>query len=181
MEFVILGLLLLRDLTQYEIKSILERKVSPFYSASLGSIQAALKKLESGGHADRQEVVQGGRRKLVYAISDEGKRHFLDWMKADVPLKQLDKEVTTRLFFLGLLAAEDRVRVVEAVIGTLEAGLRDFEAAGIAAGSFPVPDALTAIAKYQFRTLELGLHFHRSMLSWFQSLLREMKEEEGLA
>ncbi|MDG0791143.1 hypothetical protein OMP38_09860 [Cohnella ginsengisoli] len=67
------------------------------------------------------------------------------------------------------------------MIGTLEAGLRDFEAAGIAAGSFPVPDALTAIAKYQFRTLELGLHFHRSMLSWFQSLLREMKEEEGLA
>lgn len=181
MEFVILGLLLLRDLTQYEIKSILERKVSPFFSASLGSIQAAFKKLERDGHVERRDVMEGGRRKKVYSIADAGKPYFFGWMLTAVDANRLDKDVTTRLFFLGLLSPEDRVTVVAAVVSKLEEAVRAFEAASVEAGGRDAPAPWAEIAKYQLKTLELGLYNHRSMLAWFRSLLKEIEGEANRA
>ncbi|WP_025025397.1 PadR family transcriptional regulator [Caldalkalibacillus mannanilyticus] len=62
MEFVILGLLMIRQMSQYDIKKILQQKISPFFSPSLGSIQSALKKLMDNGHIELDEVVEGGRQ-----------------------------------------------------------------------------------------------------------------------
>ncbi|WP_271753172.1 PadR family transcriptional regulator [Cohnella sp. JJ-181] len=177
MEFVILGLLLLRDLTQYEVKTILERRVSPFFSASLGSIQAAFKKLEREGHVDRREVADGGRIKKVYSITAAGRPYFFEWMLAAADSNRLDKEVTTKLFFLGLLTLAERQAVVAALVGKLEETVRQFEAASAEAGRQPAPDPYAEIAKYQLKTLELGLYHHRSMLSWFRSLLEEIEGE----
>src|SRR4030095_4213922 len=98
LEFVILGLLMIRHLTQYDIKNALQQKVSPFFSASLGSIQAALKKLESNGHIEFHEAVENGRRKKIYTLNAKGKQHFLDWMLSSIAPSRLDSDVTTKLF-----------------------------------------------------------------------------------
>ncbi len=46
MEYVILGFLMIRALSQYDLMKVLKEEVSPFYKPSLGSLQNALKKLE---------------------------------------------------------------------------------------------------------------------------------------
>ena len=46
MEYVILGLLMLQPNSVYGIRKAFEQGISMFYSASLGSIQTAVKRLE---------------------------------------------------------------------------------------------------------------------------------------
>ncbi|MBD0381310.1 PadR family transcriptional regulator [Paenibacillus sedimenti] len=175
MEFVILGLLLIRNLTQYDIKNVLQQKVSPFFSASLGSIQAALKKLESNGHVELTEVVESGRRKKIYAINNLGRQYFMDWMLSSIAPNRLEQDVTTRLFFLGFMPQPKRVELVKAVVTHLESTVHEFEASFTEATQKEVPEHLKQVVKYQLKTLDLGLFYHRSMLEWFNELLTELE------
>ncbi|MCL6604423.1 MAG: PadR family transcriptional regulator [Paenibacillus sp.] len=177
MEFVILGFLMIRQLTQYEIRNALQQKVSPFFSASLGSIQAALKKLESNEHVELTEVVENGRRKKIYSLNSSGKKYYLDWMLTSIAPHRLDQEVSTKLFFLGHMSPTERITIVKAIITQLEVIVHEYESSAKEAHEKTVPEHLQQIAKYQLKTLDLGLFYYQSMLSWFISLITEMEAE----
>jgi DNA-binding PadR family transcriptional regulator len=177
MEYVILGLLLIRSLTQYDMKNALEKKVSPFFSASLGSIQAALKKLESNGHVEFTEIVERGRRKKIYLITELGRQYFMDWMLSAITPTRLEQDVTTRLFFLGFMSPADRRSIILAVVSQLEANVLDYQASSNQANPQVVPKHLEDIVKYQLKTLDLGLFYHQSMLAWFKQFLTELEED----
>ncbi len=177
MEFVILGLLLIRNLSQYDMKNALQQKISPFFSPSLGSIQAALKKLERNGQVSFNEVVESGRRKKIYTINEVGKKYFMDWMLSPVAPGRLEQEVTTRLFFLGLMQPIERLAMVEAVIAQLESTVREFEDTSIEANQKEVPENLKNVVTFQMKTLELGLFYHKNMLEWFKKLSAELEEK----
>lgn len=179
MEFVILGLLLLRNMSQYDIRNVLQQKVSPFYSASLGSIQAALKKLERNGHIACHDVVENGRRKKLYAVNSLGKQHFMGWMLSPIIPSRLEQDAPTRLFFLGFMTQAERLSIMNEVIALLEATIQQYEAAFIEAKQKAVPEHLNGIAVYQFKTLELGLFYHQSMLEWFGRLAKELEAEQN--
>ncbi|MNS06735.1 Transcriptional regulator PadR-like family protein [compost metagenome] len=177
MVYVILGLLMIRRLSQYDIRSVLRQKVSPFFSASLGSIQAALKKLESQGHIECHEVTENGRKKKIYSINQSGTQYFMDWMLSQIAPSRLEQDVTTRLFFLGLMTKAERLTILNIVILQLEASVHEFEAAFLEANQKEIPDHLNDIAAYQLKTLELGLYYHQSMLEWFTKLSKELEEQ----
>ncbi len=174
MEFVILGLLMIRNLTQYDIKNVLHQKVSPFFSASLGSIQSALKKLEGNAHVELDDVVENGRRKKIYSINNRGRQYFMDWMLSSITPNRLEQDVTTRLFFLGFMTPSERITIVKAVITHLKSTVHEFEAASIEASQKAVPDHLRQVVQYQLKTLDLGLNYHRSTLEWFENFLTEL-------
>ncbi|WP_433943769.1 PadR family transcriptional regulator [Paenibacillus sp. SN-8-1] len=177
MVYVILGLLMIRKLSQYDIRGVLRRKVSPFFSASLGSIQAALKKLESQGYIECHEVSENGRRKKIYSINPSGTQHFMEWMLSPVVPGRMEQDVTTRLFFLGLMTKTERLTILKQVIDQLEVSVREFETAFQEANQKEIPSHLTDIAAYQFKTLKLGLYHHQSMLEWFTKLTKELEAE----
>ncbi|OBZ13183.1 PadR family transcriptional regulator [Bacillus sp. FJAT-26390] len=178
MEFVILGLLMIRHLTQYDIKNALQRKVSPFFSASLGSIQAALKKLESNGHVDLEEVTENGRRKKIYSLNPLGRQYFMDWMLSAIAPGRLEQDVTTRLFFLGLMPPQDRQSIIKAVIAHLEVSVHTFETGYEEVSPKEIPAHLKEVVKFQLKTLELGLFYHQSMFAWFKGLLAELEADD---
>lgn len=167
---------MIRNLTQYDIRNALQQKVSPFFSASLGSIQAALKKLEGNSHVELNEVVENGRRKKIYTINKLGKQYFLDWMLSSIAPNRLEQDATTRLFFLGHMTIADRHAIVEEIITGLETTVLEFQSASLDANLKEVPEHLKHVVKYQIKTLELGLFYHQSMLGWFQNLLLELEE-----
>jgi DNA-binding PadR family transcriptional regulator len=178
LEFVILGLLMIRQLTQYDIKNALQQKISPFFSASLGSIQAALKKLESNGHVDLEEVTENGRRKKIYSLNPLGRQYFMDWMRSAIAPNRLEQDVTTRLFFLGHMLPQDRQAIIEAVVAHLEVSVHSFEAAQEEVSPKEIPEHLEEVVKFQLKTLDLGLFYHRSMLAWFKELLAELEADD---
>jgi hypothetical protein len=89
MEFVILGLLALRAMTVYEINKALERGVSLFYSASFGSINAAIGRLLEKGWISGQEKVENGRNKKIFQLTPrwDGKPSTIGSIRTSKPKK----------------------------------------------------------------------------------------------
>ena len=68
MDKIILGILMLNRMTAYEIKNVIKLSYKSICSDSLGSIQAALKKLFDLDMVTFEEVVENGVNKKRYAI-----------------------------------------------------------------------------------------------------------------
>jgi|GEM_PF-264734 len=179
MDFVLLGFLMIRDLSAYEMRKILQRKVSPFYSASLGSIQTTLKKLEDNGLIRTLETNAKGRRKKLYRIAESGRRGFAERMFSEIATGKLEQDIATRLFFLGLLDAPERLKITRSIVAALEDTLEEYDAAAEEAARAEVPESLRQVAVYQIKTLELAIALYRSMLEWFRRFQEQLEGEEN--
>ena len=177
MEYVILGFLLMRNVTQYDIKRALEQKVSPFFSASLGSIQAALKKLESKGLVRVFETVENGRQKKIYSITDEGRAYFSQWMLTPIAASRMESQAMTKMFFLGLVPPSDRLVICRQIISELEDTVREYKTVQTESGKIVYPEKTRDIAKFQLRTLDLGILQHEQTLAWFRQMESDIESE----
>jgi DNA-binding PadR family transcriptional regulator len=179
MAYVLLGFLCLRALTQYDILKALKMRVSPFYQPSLGSIQTSLKKLLSEGWVT-VEITRDGRKKNIYRITDAGKKTFEDWMLADSyseNVSKLDTELSTRLFFLGLLKPDERLVIMESAVNYIEKLLVEYRNADKIYSETIFLPSLEDVAKFQLKTLSMGIHQLASMLDWLRVLFRELEKE----
>ena len=80
MENIILGLLLLKNRTIYELRKRINDGLNLMYSCSTGSIQAAIKKLLQNGHVAVRETTENGKLKKIYSITEKGKTAFNGWV-----------------------------------------------------------------------------------------------------
>ncbi|MFS0723051.1 helix-turn-helix transcriptional regulator [Paenibacillus sp. 1P07SE] len=177
MVYVILGFLMIRALTQYDLKQALSREVSPFYSPSLGSIQAALKKLEAAGYVVPETQADGRRKKKLYTITASGREALRAWMLASIAQDRLETDVGTKLFFLGLMAPAERLAIIRDIVQQLELVAALYEQTELAESARSVDTPYRDIARYQLKTLSLGLLQHRSMLEGLRQVLTELEEE----
>lgn len=88
LEYIVLGMVLDKALTGYDIKKYIENGIGVFYKASFGSLYPALKKLTQKGYLTMYEQPQGNRQKKFYQITEEGKKVFFEWLTE--PLNLLD-------------------------------------------------------------------------------------------
>lgn len=165
MEYVILGFLMIRSLTQYDMLVALSKKVSPFYSASMGSIQSTLKKLERGGYIEVVKTEEKGRRKNIYSVNETGRLHFIKWMMGDYEPHKFDVQLNTRLFFLGHLSFDDRKVVFDKAIDFVGAILKAY---GTEKSLHENQIIQSAHAHYQLKTLDLAICNLKSTLEWLR-------------
>ena len=72
---VILGMLMKRSLTGYEIKQLFEDLFSYFYSSSYGTIYPMLHRMEKEELLTKENVLQDGKpNKNVFTITEKGRR-----------------------------------------------------------------------------------------------------------
>lgn len=110
LDNIILGMVLNSDLTGYNIKKYIENGIGTFYKASYGSLYPALKKMTEKGYLVMYEEPQGGRQKIYYKITDEGRSVFMDWLVS--PMNVLDGTNThlAKVYFFDKLPPEIRDR-----------------------------------------------------------------------
>lgn len=72
--YIILGMVHENNLTGYDIKKYIENGIGTFYRASFGSLYPTLKKLVEKGRLVTHENPQGGRQKIYYGITEDGKK-----------------------------------------------------------------------------------------------------------
>jgi DNA-binding PadR family transcriptional regulator len=173
MDKVILGLLIIKAMSQYAIKKVLEQPISPFYQGSLGSIQSALKKLEHLAYIKVQRGVSNGRQKNIYTITNEGVEFFKIWMITPPLESKFDSVISTKLFFLGHMDKKDRVIVIEKTITFLRDTIKNFEDGEKVFREKDYDLKMKEVVKYQFSTLDLALNYYRNTLVWFENLLKE--------
>lgn len=119
MDKIILGLLMIKDLTTYELRSIIEMNFTSMCSNSLGSIQAALKKLHEKNMVVYHELIEKGVNKKVYTLTPEGETCFLSWIQTSmVGGKTKDMELS-KLFFMGFVPAQKRRSLVDSYLADL--------------------------------------------------------------
>lgn len=177
MEFVILGLLALRAMTIYDINKALEKGISLFYSASFGSINAAIGKMLTKGWVSAEEKVENGRNKKVFSLTPAGQQAFQTWLGSEIEAEKVKDPALTRLFFMGMLPIEQRVPLLETHLNNLRQTL---DALNIVYGESvakQVPPELQDIFDYQMLTLQYGLDFYTFNIGWYENLLRTLKTE----
>ena len=175
MEHVVLGLLMIQSLTLYGLNRAFKQGISLFYSASYGSLQAAIKNLLGKGWIVFDEQVDQGRNKKVYSITEPGRRAFYEWMLEEIPTNKLEVTALSKVFFLGLMeSGEQKRQIVLEILNKVDLAQSELSEMNREISQYEIPDEYREIFKYQVKTLDYGLQAHAFASVWFQVLLEEI-------
>lgn len=120
MDHIILGLLLLNSRTIYQLHERIEKGLHMMYSNSMGSIQAAVKKLFRCGYIQYEETVENGKYKKIYSITDSGKQKFTEWVSTPIGIQSSRNPELAKLYFMGFSPKENREKRLQEYISHLE-------------------------------------------------------------
>jgi DNA-binding PadR family transcriptional regulator len=181
MEYVILGMLMIKSLTIYEMNSVFKSSISLFYSASYGSIQSAVKKLVKNSLVQYEEKVENGRNKKVYYILKEGREAFFKWMFEEIPLNKLEVTALSKLHFLGLVAEDkEKKQVLKHIISQIELGEKKLLNLNKELEELKLDESYSEILKYQLKTVDYGIGSYRFSKQLFKGILEELENSELL-
>lgn len=102
--YVLLGLLNEENLTGYEIKKIVDTRLSFFWSESFGQIYPELKRLAAEGliAVCEESVPAEGRnskQSIKYQITASGRYELQEWLKTPVEKETVRYELLLKLYF----------------------------------------------------------------------------------
>jgi DNA-binding PadR family transcriptional regulator len=106
-DFAVLGFLLLKPMTGYELKAMMDLTIGHFNRASYGGIYPSLKKLARGGYVSMAQSIGGGKIRKTYRPLPAGKKAFQIWLKTPLDITRGPGPLLTRIFFLGLGGREN--------------------------------------------------------------------------
>lgn len=175
MDNIILGLLLLSSRTIYQLRERIDKGLNMMYSSSMGSIQAAIKKLLNCGYVQYEEVIENGKYKKIYSLTDSGKQHFIEWVSMPMEIQSSKNPELAKLYFMGFSTKEKREAGLQEYISKLKEQYDVLNAICKEAENVKVPDKNKDILHYQFTAARYGKDFMKFNIEWYQKLLDEMR------
>ena len=159
MDKIILGILMLHRMTAYEMKNVIKNSFKSMCSDSLGSIQAALKRLFEREMVTFEEVVENGVNKKRYAITEAGQKELLEWLKIPIDASKTRNADLAKLLFMGYVSKKEREILIDKIILSLEEEYRSFlqlrESIDISAEQLQIEEYLNLDKQYQERMKSL--------------------------
>ena len=205
MDKLILGLLMIKHFTVYEIRQVMRQNFSSMCSDSLGSIQAALKKLSQQGAVTYSEYVEKGKMKKEYAITASGRILFLEWLKTPINMSKNKNMDLGKFLFMVYLPKREQLQMLDLTIEGLEVEVQEFEAVKDAirfteeqekvkayleqnshlatelietSQAADLAESISQIGYFEMKTLEFGLDSARFQLDLFTKLRQQLAENE---
>lgn len=178
MEYVVLGLLLLKSMTIYELNQAFKGSISMFYSASYGSLQNATKKLLEKQWITKIEKVENGRNKKIFSINQAGQQAFTEWMFSEINPNKLETTALSKVSFLGLIPSpEDKKQVLQSILNTINQIDQELHQTKIELDQLEpqLPPEYQATFKYQLKPLEYGIRSHQMARQWVQEMIDELE------
>ena len=120
MDKIILGILMLHRMTAYELRNFIKNNFKSMYSDSLGSIQAALKKLFELEMVTFEELVEKGVNKKRYSITETGQEALIEWIKIPINTSKTKNYDFGKLFFMGYVSKKDQKTLIDKIIISME-------------------------------------------------------------
>ena len=193
MDIIILGLLMIQNCTIYEMKKIIEKNFGSISSSSIGSMQAAVKKLLGKNMICFNESVENSVNKKVYEITHEGKEHFLSTISEPMLYKEKNMELS-KFFFMGFAPKSKRLELIAAYVSELQKELIRLEQIKSAAEIQPefnedfisklkekgadeiqsVKD-VQEIAFFQLAMLDLSIAKIKFEIEWFENFKKNIE------
>lgn len=178
MDNIILGLLLLSSRTIYQLRERIDKGLNMMYSSSMGSIQAAIKKLLNCGYVQYEEVIENGKYKKIYSITDSGKQSFNEWITTPLNVQSIKNPELAKLYFLGFATKERSEAGIQEYISQL---IEQYDVLNVICQevqTVKIPEEHKDILFYQFAAARYGKDFMKFNIEWYQKLLDEMKENK---
>lgn len=175
MEHIVLGLLMLKSMTIYELNQAFGHGLSLIYSASYGHLQYAVKKLLSNDMITFEELVENGRNKKIYHINQKGIDEFFSWMASDADTKQIETQMLSKVFFLGLVKNnEDKKSIVDSLLKSALDYQKELLKIKQETDNVVLPDEYKDIGMYQFKTLSYGVGTFDFAIKWLKQIQKEI-------
>jgi PadR family transcriptional regulator, regulatory protein AphA len=176
--YVILGMVSRQPRSGYEIKGLVDDSTRFFWAASFGQIYPELKRLSEAGLIEGVDSPRGDRKRTLYAITADGKRELVEWLRRPPQTFEMREEGLLKLFFAGVLppdqAAETLHWMREHRLGVAER-LREIE-----------PQAQRKLDEnddpYPLMVLQGGIEFNEWFADWcerMESRLLQAATTEG--
>ncbi|MGZ7444985.1 PadR family transcriptional regulator [Paenibacillus sp. TH7-28] len=167
LENIILGFLMYGEMSGYDLKQRMVKSTSNFFDASFGTIYTALKRMEVKGAISSREVVDGGKLKKLYSISENGKSEFMNWLEQPVEFTRTKPDHLIKVFFLGFLPKDKAIEKLRAFIEEVEKvylSLKKHE-----------NQVKEVYDTYQFSTLVFGINYYKYVIDWSNNLLSDLE------
>jgi DNA-binding PadR family transcriptional regulator len=146
-KFPILGFLMDREMTGYDLKRRFQDPVGYFYRASDGSLYPALKKLAHDGLVTVRVERRGRRTRKVYAITARGRERFLRILREPAQPVFVFDEAQVKIYFShhDPAAGIEHMARMHREDANDAAGLAELDAAMQAGDSDPFRRAVVAL------------------------------------
>ena len=171
-DSIILGFLMEKDMSGYDIKQIISMSTANFYAASFGSIYPALKRLEANGLIASTEGIASGKFRKLYRILRPVKQNFIAWLQEPLIVHPSRNEWLVKLFFYRHLPTEAILLLLGEFIQLLaerQQKLSELEPLITGKADF-----------FQLSTLHYGKDFYQFMINWTQQYLQSVEKEQAV-
>ena len=202
MEYVILGLLLLRSMTGYEVRMHIRQYFQSICSDSLGTIQSVLKKLLQEGYAEQTEVCEKKLLKKYYHITPQGADYVSAWLQSPIDMSKTKNMDLAKLLFMGMVPKQARRALLtqsmeqmraehkalrdmkaqiaadkekQAVRAYLQENIRNKKLLLSVSEAVSLPQAVEDIAFFEMAALDYGIASLEFYLDWFQKLSENLE------
>lgn len=178
MDNIILGLLLMCNRTIYQLRERIDKGINLMYSSSMGSIQAAIRKLLNCGFISYEEIVDNGKYKKVYCITESGRQHFFEWINAPIEEQSPKSPELAKVYFMGFSDKKNREISIQQHLIFLNEKYNVLSAICEEAENIKISEENKDILNYQFVSALYGKELIKFNIDWFESLLRKMRNGE---
>lgn len=148
------------------------------YSSSMGSIQAAIKKLLSCGYIDYEETVDNGKYKKIYSITDRGRECFYDWVNSPMEAQSAKNPELTKVYFMGMADWKNREVNLQKYITHLKEQYEALKMICEEADSIEVPAKHRDIVFFQIMAARYGRDITGFNIGWYENLLKEVRKAQ---
>jgi PadR family transcriptional regulator AphA len=175
-KYALLGMLMCRPMSGYEMKKLSDSSLSHFWSENYGHIYPILRLLESEGlakHVVRRTAGKPDRH--VYDITGKGERVFLEWLRKPAAAEIRRNEFLLKLFFAGFLPLPDILQIIEFEKDRCASALEKYSQIdqGIQANKEIAREGKDL---YWPLTLRYGKKLEAARHQWCLDVLRELKK-----
>ena len=161
MDHIILALLYLNPRTIYEIRAKFEGNLGLMYSSSMGSIQ---------------EVVENGKYKKRYQITEGGREQFSCWINSPFGSAQNRNPELAKLYFMGLSDPQTRIERIQDYIASLKEYHAALELIYQEGEAMHPPEEYAELFQFQLVTVRFGMDSVAFEIEWLCRLVTEIEE-----
>ena len=166
---ILLGFLMYKSMSGYELKKFFSISFSFFTGLSYGSIYPALKKMEEEGLITMQLEIQDGiPNRKDYTITEKGKEAFLQSLRVPITFEKHRSAFLTRLFFFAHLSPEERIGNARQYLESVDEIQRALDAAR--------PEIEAHADPFQSLCFEFGVRFHRDLALNISKILQALED-----
>lgn len=175
MDNLILGLLLLQSRTIYQLRDRVSKGLNIMYSSSMGSIQAAIKKLLRQEYITYEETVENGKYKKIYSLTEIGKEHFYDWINSPIEEQSAKSPELAKVYFMGFSDKQNREASIQQHLVFLKEQYDVLDTVCEEGKRIEVAKEHRDIFNYQLVSALYGKDLIKFNIDWFEGLLNKMR------